>query len=113
MNREDSLQFVAERLRFNHSAIARELRSRDTPRVRRRFAIELGKGEHWKLDSVDPSVLVCCTSGSLWITQDGDPKDIILAPGEHYWAERPDAMHIFALQPCVLEIQFDDDATEH
>ena len=33
--------------------------------------------------------------------------------GEHYRAEREDAMHLFALQTCVIEIQFDDDATEH
>ena len=113
MDTEDSLRFVQERLRYNHSVLGRELRLRPAERVRRRFAVQLHRGEHRTLDRVDETVLVCCSSGSLWITHDGDPKDVILVAGEHYWAEREDAMHLFALQDCVLEIQFDDDATEH
>ncbi|HEY0824125.1 MAG TPA: DUF2917 domain-containing protein [Ramlibacter sp.] len=113
MNKEDSLQFVQERLRYNHSALGRELRIRDAPRVRRRFAVQMHKGEHRTFERVDDSVLVCCASGSLWITHDGDPKDVILVGGEHYWAEREDAMHLFALQDCVVEVQFDDDVIEH
>lgn len=113
MNKEDSLQFVQERLRHNHSTLGRELRLREPPRVRRRFAVEMGKGEHRSFERVDASVLVCCNSGSLWITHDGDPKDLVIVAGEHYRAEREDAMHLFALQPCVIEIQFDDDVLEH
>ena len=41
MNKEDSLQFVQERLRHNHSLLARELRLREVPRVTRRFAVEI------------------------------------------------------------------------
>jgi hypothetical protein len=113
MNREDSMRFVQERLRHHPAPLGRELRMRHPPSVRRRFAIELPQGEHHKLERVDESVLVCCTSGVLWITHDGDPKDVILAGGDEYWAEREDAMHLFALRPCVIEIQFDDDVVEH
>jgi hypothetical protein len=113
MNSEESLQFMRERLRHNHSPLHKELLRREPKLVRRRFAIRLGQGEHHTLDPVDPSVLVCCSEGSLWITHDGDPKDVIIGGGEHYWAEREDAMHLYALQACVLEIQFDDDVVEH
>jgi hypothetical protein len=45
---------------------------------------------------------------------DGDPKDTDRVAGEQYRGPRAqDAMHLFALQPCVLEIQFDDDVVEH
>ena len=44
MNKEDSLQFVQERLRHNHSPLYRELRLRTPERIRRRFAVEMEKG---------------------------------------------------------------------
>ena len=114
MNREDSLRFVQERLRPQKNwPLAREPRLRQPAAVRRRFVIELAAGEHHRLERVDESVLVRCTSGVLWITHDGDPKDVIMAGGDEYWAEREDAMHLFALRPCLLEIQFDDDVIEH
>src|SRR5215203_1985636 len=99
MNSEESLRFMRERLRQNHSPLHRDLLRREPTLVRRRFAIQLGQGEHHTLEHVDASVLVCCTQGSLWITHDGDPKDVILVSGEHYWAEREDAMHLYALRP--------------
>jgi hypothetical protein len=107
--KEDSLRFVQERLRHNHSPLHRELHLRPPKRVRRRFAVELEKGDARRFDRVDETVLVCCASGSVWITHDGDPKDVILGPRESYRAEREDAMHVFALQPCVIEIEFEDD----
>lgn len=113
MNKEDSLQFVQERLRHNHSILGRELRMREPPRVTRRFAVEIEKGEHCIFERVDASVAVRCASGSMWITHDGDPKDIILCAGEEYRAQREDAMHVYALQPCVLEIEFEDEVTQH
>lgn len=113
MNKEDSLQFVQERLRHNHSLLARELRLREAPRVRRRFAVEIGKGEAYTFERVDHSVCVRCASGGVWITHDGDPKDIVLSSGEEYRCEREDALHLFALQPCVLEIEFEDEVLHH
>jgi hypothetical protein len=113
MNKEDSLQFVQERLRHNHSLLTRELRLRDAPRVTRRFAVEVDKGENYLFERVDASVAVHCARGSVWITHDGDPKDIILSGGEEYRAQREDAMHVYALQPCVLEIEFEDEVMQH
>src|SRR3954464_5233787 len=109
MNKEDSMQFVQERLRYNHSTLHREIHLRPPTRVTRRLAVEMFRGEHRNFERVDDSVLVCCAAGSVWITHDGDPKDVILVPGETYRAEREDAMHVFALQESVLEIQFEDD----
>ena len=112
MNKEESLQFVQERLRQqNASPLDRELHLRPRERITRRVAMEIEGGCTHVLDSVDGSVTVHCASGSLWITQDGDPKDVILAASECYRAEREEAMHLSALQPCVVEIEFEDEVT--
>lgn len=114
MNREDSLHFVQERLRHHHGSPAtRAMGLSPHPRVTRRFAIELGKGETTVFERVDDSVQVICARGSVWITHDGDCKDVILLPNESYRADREDPMHLFALQPSVLEIEFEDDVLEH
>lgn len=114
MNKEDSLQFVQERLRHNHSPLHRELHLLGPPaRVKRRFAVELARGEVRRFEHVDASVLVCCASGSIWITHDGDPKDVILVAQESYRAEREDAMNVFALQDGVVEIEFEDRVVQH
>jgi hypothetical protein len=110
MVKEYSLAFVQERLRHHYVGPGREA-LRQRPRVTRRVVAELGKGEGRMFERVDASVEVRCARGSLWITHDGDPKDVILAPGESYRAERREAMHVFATQPAVFEIQFVDELT--
>lgn len=110
MKEEDSLHFVQERLRHRHaSPLTRDLHLRRRPRVTRRFAVELPRGSTRVFHDVDRSVRVRCAKGSLWITQDGDPKDVILGAQQTYQAERERPMHLSALQPCVLEIEFEDE----
>lgn len=114
MDTEDALRFVEDRLRHHHAGpVTRDFRLRHPRRVTRRFVAAMRKGEARTFERVDASVMVRCARGSLWITHDGDPKDVILAPRESYRAEREDAMHVFAMQDCVLEIEFEDEATEH
>jgi len=53
---------------------------------------------------------VRCAEGRLWITHDGDPKDVVLDARQSYRAEREDPMRVHALAPCVVEIEFEDEA---
>ena len=39
----------------------------------------------------------------------GGVKDLSVVGGQIYSAQREDAMHLFALQDSVLEIEFEDD----
>ena len=38
-----------------------------------------------------------CLAGSVWITHDGDPKDVIVESGESYHVAHPERMIVFAL----------------
>ena len=115
MHPEDSLEFVQERLRQQAaiSPLTREWGLRQKPQVTRRLVAQMRRGEARSFERVNGSLLICCSSGSLWITHDGDPKDVILSAQESYRAQREDTMHVFALQPCVLEIEFEDEVVEH
>ena len=43
-----------------------------------------------------------CVQGVLWITHDGDPKDIVLTAGQVYRAQRPSCMLVSALEDAEL-----------
>jgi hypothetical protein len=50
-------------------------------------------------------VRIGCTRGSLWITVDGDPRDVVLEAGESFVGERPGRMLVYALSPSSLSMQ--------
>jgi hypothetical protein len=78
--------------------------------LRRRFAMKLEPGRCEAIPLQNREVVLRCASGSLWITHDGDCKDVTLEPRQSYRPDRDGAMRLHALQPCVLEIEFEDDA---
>jgi len=78
MHVEDSLRFAQERLSHHLSPLARTVGLHNRPRITRRFAIEIPQGQARVFERVDASVQVHCTTGSLWITHDGDCKDVVL-----------------------------------
>ena len=46
-----------------------------------------------------------CLSGAVWITHDGDIKDVILERGNSYRAERPARMLVFAISEAQLSLR--------
>ena len=109
MHVEDSLRFAQERLSHHLPPLARTVGLHNRQRITRRFAIEIPQGQARVFERVDASVQVHCTTGSLWITHDGDCKDVVLGARETYCADREQAMNLFALEPCVVELSFEDD----
>lgn len=104
----DALSYFSERLHSRrHHAFP--LRLRRPARVKRRICIHLAHGATEVIPSVDDTVVVHCAEGSLWLTHDGDPRDVILASDQSYQADRPNPLRLHALAPCVLEIEFEDE----
>lgn len=48
---------------------------------------------------------VTCVSGSLWITQHRDTRDVMLDPGDAFVLDRPGAAIIQAIRPSTLLIR--------
>ena len=46
-----------------------------------------------------------CLHGTVWITHDGDCKDLVLEAGETYRVDRCARMIVYALKPAQLRVQ--------
>lgn len=54
--------------------------------MRKTDHFQLLKGEIYTQSKQD--VGITCLTGNLWITQPGVREDIVLSPGQYYWAEK-------------------------
>jgi uncharacterized protein (AIM24 family) len=43
-----------------------------------------------------------CLAGTLWVTQDGDPRDVVLAPGESFTLDRNGVAIVYATDDAAL-----------
>ncbi|HYF21362.1 MAG TPA: DUF2917 domain-containing protein [Ramlibacter sp.] len=49
-------------------------------------------------------VQVRCVSGSVWVTQDGDTRDVLLAAGESFTGDRRGRLLVHALEASRVDI---------
>lgn len=108
----EALNFFSRRLHSRHRRDDAQPRRNAPQRVTRRICMRLPRGSTEVIPEVDRSVVVRCAAGSLWLTHDGDPKDVVLGADQSYQAEREAPLRVHALQPCVVEIEFEDTAAE-
>ena len=47
---------------------------------------------------------IACEQGSVWITLDDDPRDIVLEPGESFRGSEHRRALIYALKTCQLRV---------
>jgi len=58
--------------------------------------VTLAKNQIRRIDSAI-GAQIQCLHGNLWLTQDGDPRDIILQPGDEHRFERDAVTYVSAL----------------
>ena len=48
---------------------------------------------------------ITCVSGALWITQDGDPNDVVLEPGASHEVTRRGTVLLQAMRPSRFAVE--------
>ena len=94
---------------FMTRLLGRDDRAQAAPsNIRRLLAVGVPAGRLKELPMGQGRMVVHCRSGEVWITHDGDPRDVVLRPDQSYVVDRPARMTAFALRgDCGLELQQD------
>jgi hypothetical protein len=71
--------------------------------IRQVQRLELGLRELVIIDNASGQMILC-ESGELWITQDGDRRDIIVPAGKSWRIDRAGPLVVSALQPAVATL---------
>lgn len=67
------------------------------------YALNLNRRQIHDLPDAGGQRLVC-EAGSLWITLDHDPRDIVLEPGQAFTPARGQRALVYALEPSRLTV---------
>jgi hypothetical protein len=67
-------------------------------------SIALRKGEVWPITSSLRGLAIECRQGILWVTQEGDPKDYILEPGQRFVVARRGSVVVEACSDARLRV---------
>ena len=76
--------------------------------VKRSFALRIAPGTSQRLPHASRRLVVSCAQGRLWITHDGDPRDVVLGAGDSYRVDSERPMQLHALEAAVLTVEFDE-----
>ncbi|MBI5279767.1 MAG: DUF2917 domain-containing protein [Burkholderiales bacterium] len=74
--------------------------------VTHRFTLQMREGATEVIDEPDEGVSVRCNRGRLWITHDGDPKDVVLEAGQGYTSQKSGRMTLHAVALSEVEMVF-------
>jgi hypothetical protein len=64
---------------------------------------EVAKGACLHLGNAEGRT-VTCTLGTLWLTHDGDCKDVVIEAGQSHAVTRPQRLIVQALEDAVLQL---------
>ncbi|MCG2592756.1 DUF2917 domain-containing protein [Ramlibacter sp. XY19] len=92
---------------FMTRLLGREDRPQPAPAgIRRLLAVGVKAGRLRELPMGKGRMVVHCRSGEVWITHDGDPRDVVLRQDQSYIVDRGARMTAFALRgDAGLELQ--------
>ncbi len=68
-----------------------------------RHALTLGQGDILRITD-SRGLLVRVAQGRIWLTEEGDRRDILVGPGESFRLERAGLALVYALEPAALAL---------
>ncbi len=68
--------------------------------------------EKGKVMTLPADVEISCTTGSLWVTQENDIRDVVLGPGESCTFDREGPVLAYALKPSQFIANFKREAPQ-
>jgi hypothetical protein len=71
--------------------------------IRQAQQIPIGQRELLVIDDACGQV-IACESGELWVTQDGDRRDVILPAGQSWRIDRPGPLVLSAFKPSMATL---------
>lgn len=71
-----------------------------------RVAMSLPAGAFEVIEQLDRQLEVRCVQGELWVTRDGDPKDMVLREQESCTVRPPGRLLFHAVTPIGFELRF-------
>ena len=69
-----------------------------------KFSSQLAKREILRLPNAAGTELTCL-QGTLWVTEDADPSDRVLQPGQSLRLQRPGTALVMALKPATVRVE--------
>jgi hypothetical protein len=70
--------------------------------------IMLPKHNLWSIEGDRRGDVISCSSGTLWITQEGDLKDYILDACKDFWVTKPGAVVVQALDNAQFKYNLNE-----
>lgn len=86
------------------SSVARAERTTAAPAKVNFQHISLGQQETYWIDAA-PIAEVICVAGSVWVTADGDPREVVLAPGQVFTGRAGDRLGVHALEGANIIVR--------
>ena len=76
--------------------------------LHRLTGVTLPKYQTWSIDGDRRGDVISCTSGILWVTQEGDLKDYVIEAGKDFWVTRPGTVVVQALDNAQFKYSLNE-----
>ena len=70
--------------------------------------VSLAKHKVWSIEGDRRGDVISCTSGTLWITQQGDLRDYVIGAGKKFWVTRQGTVIIQALDDAQFRYSLNE-----